>query len=106
MNDAAHFGINSQNYNFFDEGLSKDNLLQSGKKRSEQSGLQNRTAHPIKTTQTTNFFSADLSMDILVRITGLEPARHGTPEPKSGASANSAISAYFYMFFVKNKKSL
>ena len=29
-----------------------------------------------------------------VRITGLEPARGFPPEPKSGASANSAISAY------------
>ena len=75
--NAAHFGITSQNHNFFDEGLSKDNLLQSGEKRSEQFDPQNRTAHPIKTTQTTNFFSAGLSMDILVRITGLEPARHG-----------------------------
>lgn len=72
---AAHFGINSQNYNFFDEGLSKDNLLQSSEKRSEQSGLQIRTTHPNKITQTTNFFSAGLSMDILMRLTGLEPAR-------------------------------
>lgn len=53
---AAHFGITSQNYNFFDKDLSKDNLLQSGKKRSEQPDLQNRPAHPIKTTQTTDFF--------------------------------------------------
>ena len=30
--DAAHFGITSQNGNFFDEDLSKDNLLQSGEK--------------------------------------------------------------------------
>ena len=29
----------------------------------------------------------------IVRITGLEPARGIPPEPKSGASANSAISA-------------
>ena len=49
--------------------------MQSGEKRSERPDPQNRTAHPIKTTQTTNFFSAGLSMDILVRITGLEPAR-------------------------------
>ena len=28
-----------------------------------------------------------------MRITGLEPARRSTPEPKSGASANSAIPA-------------
>ena len=33
----------------------------------------------------------------VVRITGLEPARRKTPEPKSGASANSAISAYVYL---------
>ena len=72
---AAHFGINSQNYNFFDEGLSKDNLLQSGEKRSEQSDLQFRTTHPNKITQTTNFFSAGLSKNILVQVTGLEPAR-------------------------------
>ena len=73
---AALFDETSQNAHFFDEGLSKDNLLQSGEKRSEQSGLQNPTAHPIKTTQTTNFFSAGLSMDILVRKMGLEPTRH------------------------------
>ena len=30
----------------------------------------------------------------IVQITGLEPARVFPPEPKSGASANSAISAY------------
>ena len=28
-----------------------------------------------------------------MRVTGLEPARRGTPEPKSGASANSATPA-------------
>lgn len=52
---AALFGKTSQNPHFFDESLSKDNLLQSGEKRSEQSGLQIRTAHPIKTTQTAIF---------------------------------------------------
>ena len=31
----------------------------------------------------------------MVRITGLEPARVAPPDPKSGASANSAISAFF-----------
>ena len=31
-----------------------------------------------------------------MRLTGLEPARRGTPEPKSGASANSAIAAKKY----------
>ena len=36
---------------------------------------------------------------LLMRITGLEPAR-GTPlDPKSSASANSAISAYQQMYF-------
>ncbi len=30
-----------------------------------------------------------------MRITGLEPARQKTPDPKSGASANSAISASY-----------
>ncbi len=29
-----------------------------------------------------------------LRITGVEPARGFPPEPKSGASANSAISAW------------
>ena len=29
----------------------------------------------------------------LVRIAGLEPVRHMAPEPKSGVSANSTISA-------------
>lgn len=66
---AALFGETSQNPHFFDEGLSKDNLLQSddgeSAKRNEQYDLQNRTAHSIKTTQTANFFSAGLSMDIL-----------------------------------------
>ena len=32
----------------------------------------------------------------MMRITGLEPARGCPPEPKSGASANFAISAYFF----------
>ena len=37
---------------------------------------------------------------LLMRITGLEPAR-GTPlDPKSSASANSAISAYQQMYFI------
>ena len=77
---AALFGKTSQNPHFFDEGLSKDNLLQSDDekniKRSEQSDPQNPTAHSIKTTQTANFFSAGLSMDILVRPTGFEPAAY------------------------------
>ena len=30
----------------------------------------------------------------LVRVTGVEPARISSPEPKSGASANFAIPAY------------
>ena len=37
-----------------------------------------------------------------MRITGLEPARGFPPEPKSGASANSAISAFFVL---KTKKA-
>ena len=57
---AALFGETSQNPHFFDESLSKDNLLQSDDekniKRSEQSDSQNPTAHSIKTTQTANFF--------------------------------------------------
>ena len=32
----------------------------------------------------------------LVRMTGLEPARRETLEPKSSASANSATSAYLF----------
>ena len=71
--------VTSQTDNVFDEGLSKDNLLQSDDeksvKRNEQSDPLDPTAHSIKTTQTTNFFSAGLSMNILVRLTGLEPAR-------------------------------
>ena len=43
----------------------------------------------------TVFFGAGWSKNVLVRITGLEPARLLTIEPKSIASANSAISAYF-----------
>lgn len=39
---------------------------------NEQSGLQIRTAHPIKTTQTANSFSAGLSMDILVPLSTLD----------------------------------
>ena len=46
--------------------------MQSGEKRNEQSGLQIRTAHPIKTTQTANSFSAGLSMDILVPLSTLD----------------------------------
>ena len=30
---------------------------------------------------------------LLVRLTGLEPARRETPDPKSGASTNSATGA-------------
>ena len=33
----------------------------------------------------------------LVLVTGLEPARGYPPEPKSGASANSATQAFFYL---------
>ena len=29
-----------------------------------------------------------------VRLKGLEPSRRGTPDPKSGASANSATGAW------------
>ena len=36
----------------------------------------------------------------VVRMTGLEPARRETPEPKSGTSANSATSAYFIYYHV------
>ena len=32
--------------------------------------------------------------ELLVRVTGVEPARRAAPDPKSGASANSAIPAY------------
>ena len=42
-----------------------------------------------------NRFSPFWRESILVRITGLEPARGYTLEPKSSASANSAISAHF-----------
>ena len=40
----------------------------------------------------------------LMRITGLEPARLLTPEPKSGASANSAIPArlLYYIKYIFN----
>ena len=31
----------------------------------------------------------------MVRLKGLEPSRRGTPDPKSGASANSATSARY-----------
>ena len=34
----------------------------------------------------------------MVRVTGLEPAHRLTPEPKSGASANSATPAYLLTF--------
>ena len=34
----------------------------------------------------------------LVRVTGVEPAHRKTPDPKSGASANSAIPAYGNVF--------
>jgi hypothetical protein len=32
--------------------------------------------------------------ELLVRVTAVEPARRAAPDPKSGASANSAIPAY------------
>ena len=35
----------------------------------------------------------------LVRLTGLEPARRETPDPKSGASTNSATGAKERSFF-------
>lgn len=50
-------------------------------------------AHFDITSKNYNFFDEGLSTDIPMRITGLEPARVCPPEPKSGASANSAISA-------------
>lgn len=37
---------------------------------------------------------------LFVRLTGLEPAHRKTPDPKSGASTNSATSALFISFFV------
>ena len=43
----------------------------------------------------------------VMRITGVEPARVLPPEPKSGASANSAISAYYtvVIMFLGMKKA-
>ena len=38
-----------------------------------------------------------------MRITGVEPARLLTLEPKSSASANSAISAEF-LLYIKNRR--
>ena len=35
----------------------------------------------------------------IVRLTGLEPARRETPDPKSGASTNSATGAKERSFF-------
>ena len=34
-----------------------------------------------------------------VRLTGLEPARRETPDPKSDASTNSATGAFHHAFF-------
>ena len=36
----------------------------------------------------------------LVRLTGLEPARRETPDPKSDASTNSATGAFYLHIFV------
>ena len=38
----------------------------------------------------------------MVRLKGLEPSRHKTPDPKSGASTNSATSALADAKLVKN----
>ena len=47
-----------------------------------------------------------MDLQTKMRITGVEPARLAAPEPKSGASANSAISAYNWIFyFFYNKRS-
>ena len=35
---------------------------------------------------------------MLVRVEGLEPPRRETPDPKSGASANSAIRAHIFQY--------
>ena len=45
---------------------------------------------------------------MFVRLTGLEPARRETPDPKSGASTNFATSAFAnakVVFFYELKKS-
>ena len=39
-----------------------------------------------------------------VRLKGLEPSRRKTPDPKSGASANSATSACFLKIAAKLRK--
>ena len=40
------------------------------------------------------------SSDVVVRVTGLEPARCYPPEPKSGMSTNSIIPAYRLEFLL------
>ena len=48
-----------------------------------------------------NDFNSHSSLLItsIVRVTGLEPARLAALEPKSNASANSAIPAYLALFY-------
>ena len=71
------------------------------KNASNSNGQPNSTARAAfwdfindKNTKTSsNFFTTGLSMDFLVRITGLEPAWIAPQDPKSCASANSATPA-------------
>ena len=64
--------------------------MQSGEKRSEQPDSQIRTAHPIKTTQTTNFFSAGLSTAILVPGDSSELA-HNDAASRAGLSTDIQV---------------
>ena len=41
---------------------------------------------------------------VMVRVTGVEPARIAPPEPKSGAYANFAIPALLFYYNIKNEK--
>ena len=46
------------------------------------------------------FFDYFRGFSFLVRLIGLEPTRPEPPDPKSGASTNSATSAFCRCFFV------
>ena len=93
--------------NFFRETLrymvfDRHRAVQSGSQLSARMTMMNneRVAIPCISTKNKKFAVTvtlyQNNRDSVVRITGVEPARGIPPDPKSGASANSAISAYVF----------
>jgi hypothetical protein len=58
-----------------------------------KTGLEPATFSLATRCSTTELFPQN-PVVIMVRVEGLEPPRRETPDPKSGASANSAIRAH------------